>query len=375
MTVAVVLTALERGGAQRIALETAAELHTAERPVVLVTGRGGALADEARARLGARLLVEPALIRAFSPLPDARALIGLRRTLRRIARSGPLVVHTHSSKAGILGRAAAAFIDGARVVHTVHGFGTLALGERARPLLEDVERWAAARTDVLAFVSAHDLRVAAGLGLRPRQKSVVLRAGVDDDAVRDRVARLERGAARARFGLSPDDRVIVTVGNLKPQKDPLFHVEVLAALRAREPRARLLFIGDGPLRAAVEARARALGVDDALRLPGFVDDVTPTLAAADVMLLASRWEGLPCAVLEGLACGLPVVVRDTGYGRDLRFADGRLTALALSAAPPAFARALHDKLEMPRHPQSLPRAFTQAGMLEQTATLYDALAM
>ncbi|MBM4281330.1 MAG: glycosyltransferase family 4 protein [Deltaproteobacteria bacterium] len=370
-----VITALERGGAQRNTLETCARLHHPRRPQLLVAGVGGALGDEARARLGTRFVSLPSLRNPVSPVDDARALGDLRRLFAREAERlrHPVVVHTHSSKAGILGRLAASAV-GLPTVHTIHGFGVDALGPRLRPVLLAAERIVDPLTDVAVFVSEADVAFADAHGLFTRAERRVIRSGVHADAfsaLRTVEARVPyRAALRARLGIDDDAPVAVTIGNLKPQKDPLFHVDVLAAWRALDPRAQLVFAGDGPLRDEVVARARAAGVADALHLVGFVDDVRPLLGATDVFLLASAWEGLPRSVLEATATGLPCVVRDTGWASDVAFARS-VTALPPTSSPAEFARALAGSHRAT--PRRLPRAFTLEGMLDDLRALYDRL--
>jgi glycosyltransferase involved in cell wall biosynthesis len=111
-------------------------------------------------------------------------------------------------------------------------------------------------------------------------------------------------------------------------------------------------------------------VASALHLTGFVDEVMPLLAAADVFLLASSWEGLPRSVLEATAGGLPCVVRDTGWARDVAFARS-VTALSSTSSPDDFARALASRHRVP--PRRLPREFTLDGMLDDLRALYDRL--
>lgn len=365
-----VITGLERGGAQRVALETAARLHRPERPQLLLTGPPSDLEDEARERLGRRLLHLNDLRRALHPLVDARALAALHRTFHRLREThGALVVHTHTSKAGVLGRLAARAVPGVRVVHTVHGFGTLALGERSQGALEIAEHIAGAATDVLVFVSDADRKEADEKQLAPRAARRLVRAGVSPLRVPNDE---ERARAREALGVAPDIPLALTVANLKPQKDPLFHVEVLAAWRRLRPNAHLLFLGDGPLRAETEAHAKALGVEDALSLPGFVADPRPTYAAADAFLLASRYEGLPCSSLEALSGGLPVAVRHDGWADDLAFSE-RVVARRLGVSAEEMARALDDAYSLGRTAVTLPKAFTVDGMLAELDALYDEL--
>jgi glycosyltransferase involved in cell wall biosynthesis len=371
-----VITALERGGAQRLALETAARLHRRDRPQLLLTGLGSdALLPEARRRLGDRLLVEPTLLGPLKPATDLAALLRLSKTFAALrAQHGRLLVSTHSSKAGVLGRLAARSVAGTRTVHTVHGFGVDALGARRRPLLVATEQLASAATDVLLLLTSADLRRCDALHLSRRPQRRILPASVDAArwAAVD-VSPPARLAARERRGIAPDLPLAVTVGNLKPQKDPHFHVDVLSAWRRHRRDAELLFLGDGPLREATVDRARAAGVGRALHLPGFVDDPTDAIVAADVMLLASRWEGLPLSVLEGLASGLPVVVRSPGWADDVTFAGQHLQALEPSAPAEAFADALERALALPRAPLTLPPQFTWDGALRALDALYDEL--
>jgi glycosyltransferase involved in cell wall biosynthesis len=248
-----VITALERGGAQRVVLEIAARLHHEGRPQLVIAGprvdKSGTLDDEAEARLGNRLLRLRDLQGPVHPVRDAAAIFSLAQTLDHIVdrEHSPVVVHTHSSKAGVIGRLAARALRGVLSVHTVHGFGLDALGAQHRWILEAAER-ASSLTDIAVFVSESDREHAQQLGLFRGARTELVRAGVDVKAfagVRDDPARIARGRALApRNSAAP---LVVTVANLKAQKDPLFHVEVLAALRARVPGARLLFLGDGPL--------------------------------------------------------------------------------------------------------------------------------
>lgn len=386
-----VITTMAGGGAQRVALEIAARLHSDARPQWLLAGvrdggsdhngeRGGDLVDEARARLGARFITVPSLGNARRPLRDLVALDELHARLTRIRDGAPrerggVVVHTHSIKAGLLGRIAGRAVRGARVMHTLHGFAFDALGGSRGPArVAAIERAAAAFGDLQLFVSEADRETARRLHIGDDVRARIVRAGIDEE--RFRGAALDddaRTRMRRTLGVPMDAPLAVTVANLKPQKDPLFHVEVLAAWRTRSPSAQLVFLGSGPLRDDVLARARALGVSDALHLSGAVADTRPYLAAADVMLLASAWEGLPCSVLEGLAAGVPVVVRDAGWGRDLAFAGRALARVPREGSAADVATSLLGMRGTPRAVVALPAEFTVDGMLAAVSSIYDEL--
>jgi glycosyltransferase involved in cell wall biosynthesis len=373
-----VITALERGGAQRVVLETAARLHRPERPVLVITGRAADLDAEAQRRLPGRVIHVPSLQGPVALGADGRALFELHRALAHIRDrfGGRIVVHTHSSKAGVLGRLAGRALEGVHTVHTVHGFGFDAVDAKKRWVLTAAERVAASASDAILFVSNSDRELALREGYAGNAAVHMIRDAIDTAPFSSLRTAEARARGRARFGIADDVPLAVTVGNLKKQKDPVFHVEVLAAWRKRVPNAELLFVGDGPLRAQVEARARALGVSGALHLPGFVPDARDVLAAGDVYLLASLWEGLPCSLLEAIASGLFAVVRDTGYGVDLDWANGIADRLPLDASPEAFADGLVDLLARKAagapH-RALPPEFTFDGMLARLDRIYDGL--
>jgi glycosyltransferase involved in cell wall biosynthesis len=308
------ITRLILGGAQRLALETAVSLAQSGWTVELwagpQTGSEGSLHEEARRR-GLALRVVPDLVREISPVRDARAYAWLRRELARECFD---LIHTHSSKAGILGRHAA---HAARVpvrVHSVHGWGTTPdTPPLRRRLFNHLERHAARRAHALIAVSeaVRDAGLACGIGYPALYR--VIRGGIAIGPLPDREARRR---ARGTLGLPEDARVAGTIGRLDHAKDPLGALAALAPTLAAEPRARAVFIGDGPLRDAVERAIARDALQDRVLLPGRRGDARDLAAAFDVFFLASRWEGFPLAVIEAMAAGLPVVTYDVAGVRE-----------------------------------------------------------
>ncbi|HSN53185.1 MAG TPA: glycosyltransferase [Candidatus Sulfomarinibacteraceae bacterium] len=296
------ITRLELGGAQRVALHTAAHLDRDGFAAGLAWGPGDVLDGEARALADVACYEIAHLVRPVAPAADLRALAGLRRAIRDFR---PDVVHTHSSKAGVLGRLAARLERVPVVVHTVHGFGFTPLQPPLkRAAFLAAERAAARWTSHFVAVSAVNLERGVELGLWPRERASVIRAGVRLDRFR---GRGDGAAARTRLGLPAAAPVVLQVGNFKPQKAPLDFVRAAAAIARQVPEAHFVMVGDGPLRDAAEALAAELGIADRLHFPGWWDDVPGLLAATAVSVLSSRHEGLPCAVVESLAAGVPVV--------------------------------------------------------------------
>jgi glycosyltransferase involved in cell wall biosynthesis len=296
------ITRLELGGAQRVVLHTAANLDRRHFSVALAWGPGDILDDEARQIDDIELFPVQTLVRSVAPVSDIRAFSSLRGALRSFA---PDVVHTHSSKAGILGRLAARIERVPSVVHTVHGFGFTPLQKAPlRVAFQSAERLLARCTDHFVTVSESDRRRGVEMGLFSAERVTVIRAGIDLEKFR--VAG-GGNAVRRRLGIPADVPLITQIGNFKPQKAPLDFVRMSAAVQVRFPDASFVMVGDGPLRGAAEELARELGVADNTVFCGWWDDVPGLLAATTVSVLTSRHEGLPCSVVESLAAGVPVV--------------------------------------------------------------------
>jgi len=295
------ITRLEFGGAQRVVLHTARKLDRTVFDVALAWGPGDLLDDEATAISELERIPVPTLVRPVAPISDFRALLSLRAAMRSFR---PDVVHTHSSKAGILGRFAARLV-GVPAVHTVHGFGFTPLQSAPmRFLYRTAERTMARFTDHFVTVSETDRLRGIELGIFPPEKVTVMRAGVDLGRFR---AVKDGDSVRERLGVPVGPPMVTQVGNFKPQKAPLDFVRVAAAVQKQHPDCWFVMVGDGPLRKTAEGLAHELNVEDRMVFPGWWSDVPGLLAATTVSVLTSRHEGLPCSVVESLAAGVPVV--------------------------------------------------------------------
>jgi glycosyltransferase involved in cell wall biosynthesis len=298
-----IITMLELGGAQEITLHQLSHLDPARYEPVLVAGTGGILDEAARQLPGVRVHFVPNLIRQVRPWRDFGALFDLRRIL---VEERPQVVHTHSSKAGILGRWAARLARVPVIVHSIHGFG-----------FNDHQPWPVRRAFVMAERAAG--RVTTGFTAdaednfdKGRREQVL--HGRPEQVIRcairpERFAPDPRGVARLRGELEiPDDhRVVGMVGCLKPQKAPVDFVRAAARVAEQCPETTFFIAGDGVLRPAVEAAVAEHGLGDRFRLLGWRDDVPLLLQLADVVALSSLWEGLPRVFPQAMACGRPIV--------------------------------------------------------------------
>lgn len=314
MRIARILTRLNLGGPARQAL--ASDPLLAERGHVLrlwtgVSGPGeGDLFDEFHAR-GLDVRRVPGLAPGVHPGGDLRAWRVLRREL---AEFGPDVVHTHTAKAGALGRRAARAVPGAARVHTFHGhvFEGYFPAPVANALMA-LERRLARRTDRIAAVShatAEDL-----LRLKvveDESKLVVVPPGIELAPLL--ALRGRHGALRGLIGAAEGDFVAGVIGRLAPIKRTGWALDVLELLAPRYPGLHLAFVGDGPERALLEHRIRAWppALQARAHLVGARTDMPELLADLDAVLLTSRNEGLPVALVEAGAAGKPVVATPVG---------------------------------------------------------------
>jgi glycosyltransferase involved in cell wall biosynthesis len=290
--------------------------------------------DDARRR-GCRLIDVPTLGREVAPLRDLAALRHLRRI---IAVERPHVVHTHTSKAGFIGRLAARLMRVPAVIHQPHGhvfYGYYGPGLTA--FFTVLERLAARWSDRLITLTDRGVEehLARGIGRRAQYASVPSGVPVE----RFRAGAPSRAEARRRTGLDPSSFLVAGLGRLIRIKGFDLLVDALPALCAAVPAGHVVLVGDGPERRTLEARAAALGVASRLTLSGAVADPTPWLAAADVVAAPSRNEGMGRAIVEAMALGIPVVGAAVG-GIPSVIVDGESGRLVPPEDAAALARAL-----------------------------------
>lgn len=306
-----VITSLVVGGAQETALRYCSRLDPARYRGMLVCGPDigpeGVLHDKA-GLMGVDVVTVPTLHRRMRPLADARSLVALTLLFRR---ERPAIVHTHSSKAGQLGRQAARLAGVPVVVHTVHGWSFHdGMSKPAHAAAVLVERLAARWTTAFVVVADADRETGIRLRIgRPDQYTVVRSAIELDDY---RPAPGARARSLDALGLETTGPLIGTVTRFLPQKDPETLVRVLARIVAAIPGAQGVVVGDGPMRPQVERLVDELGVGASVHLLGPRHDVATLIPAFDVFLFTSRWEGLPRVVVEAAAAGLPIVATDVG---------------------------------------------------------------
>ena len=273
------------------------------------------------------------------PVGPAHDALALARLVRLARRFRPHVVHTHTAKAGFLGRQAALAVrPRPAIVHTFHGHVLEGyFGAAKSRLYLELERALGRVSDRLIGVSEATVGDLVRLGVAPREKFAVLPLGLDLRRLAQ-PADAVRGASRAELGLGEDDVLAVFVGRVVPIKRLDLMLEALARARESEPRLRLAVVGDGDERPGLEALAERLGVAGAVEFLGYRRELRPLFAAADLAVLSSDNEGTPVSLIEAAAAGLPAVGTDAGGVREVVTED--TGAVVPKGDPEALAAAL-----------------------------------
>jgi glycosyltransferase involved in cell wall biosynthesis len=300
-------------------------------------GSGEGSFEELAQRYGAKRRVVPGLRPELAPLSDLRALLNLVRIIREFR---PDVVHTHTAKAGALGRLAALIAPGARpvVVHTYHGHVlTGYFGRVLNAVYRGAERALALMSDCLIGVSEATVQELVRLRVARACKFRMIPIGLD----LGRLLAVERSAGdsfRAEIGADAGDVLAVFVGRLVPIKRVDVLIEAAALATAREPRLRVVIVGDGELRDTLEGQASDLGLGGIVHFLGFRDDLPRIAAGSDLAVLSSDNEGTPVALIEAAAASLPALATAVGGVGDI--VTGSTGVLVAPGNPFAFAEAL-----------------------------------
>jgi glycosyltransferase involved in cell wall biosynthesis len=304
-----VITRLDRGGSAENTLLSAAHMRGFAAVVAVGPTQGERSPTEALAReRGVEFVEVPHLVRPISPLQDLRALWELWSLMRRRRFA---LVHTHTSKAGLLGRVAAYLAGVPRLVHTAHGhvfYGYY--GPALSQLFVWLERWAAGFTDQLIALTSAEEADQLHFGVAPVAKFVVIHSGVDFAPFHR--PGPDRLAVRQALGIPAGGLVIGTLGRLTAIKGQADLVQAFAQVRRQVEEAWLLLVGEGEEGAVLRALARQLGVEERVVFAGWRGEVPAALRAMDIFAFPSLNEGMGKALVEAMYAGLPVVATRVG---------------------------------------------------------------
>jgi glycosyltransferase involved in cell wall biosynthesis len=360
-----VYSRLDVGGIERQLLRVLPRLEARGRyrTTLILTRREGTLLPEFR---------EAGIPVEVVPLRGRLNPRSVRTLAARFRHHRARLVHAHVYEANTTATVAARFAGRPPVIASLHNLGTVR-GLRRRLQDRILNRFRAAVVCVSQGVRENYL---AEVGAPP-DRVTVLYNGIDVEAIR--AVPPDRDGMRAEFGFPPGSPVVTCVSRLKAHKGHGDLLEALARLAPREPGVRLLVVGDGPERPALEARSRAPDLKGRVTFTGNRDDVPRLLRSSDLAALASLREGFSNVVLECLAAGLPLVVTDVGGNREAM--DGERTGLLVPPRDPqALARGLErllvdDALRIRLAKAAAERAlrFDLERTLDETEALYDRL--
>jgi glycosyltransferase involved in cell wall biosynthesis len=314
------------------------------------------------------------LKREIRPVADLNALVRLTGMLRRSSYD---IVHTHTSKPGVIGRLAATRAGVPGILHTVHLFGFHEeSGALATGVYAQVERAAAHWCHRIVTVSEFHRDWALRLGIGTAEKVLAIPNGVP---TRRADGRRGRADVRAELGLT-DEIAVVSTGRLAEQKGLEYLVRAVPLLGPDRAKVRVLLAGDGPLHDELSTLVSDLGVQDVVRFLGFRDDVGDLLAASDIVALPSLWEGLSVSLLEAMAAGRPVVTTTIGSSREVT-RDGAVAVLVPPKDPGALASAIRGLVDDPVRREALGvlgqqeqrSRYTMGRMLDSYLEEYDRL--
>ncbi len=367
------ITMLELGGAQQNTLYTVSHLNPDLFEGHLITGKGGMLDEDALKMNGVSVHFCEPLVREIHPLKDWKAFRTLKALLSELA---PDIVHTHSSKAGVLGRLAASAVNVPVIIHTYHGFGFHRHQNRlAFQLYVYSEQIACRRTNHLIFVGNDNWKWAHELHLDEGCSASLIRSGVEIEPLLhpDPMEKM-----LAELGIPGAARLVGMIACLKPQKDPVTFVEAADLVTQQMGDVYFILIGDGELRDQVLQRAAGMKEPSRFLHVGWKRNVQQLIGNLNVMVLTSLWEGVPRVIPEALIAGVPVIASDIDGNREI-LSKGNYGELA----EPRNARDFADKIIHAlsnyrtvdaKSRKNIQSEFSIQNMVEQQEKLYLSLA-
>jgi glycosyltransferase involved in cell wall biosynthesis len=387
VNVAHIITRMDMGGSAQNTLDTCLHLDPKKYGVFLIHGlsrESDMTTEECNlinrrlaevAEKGVRVIALPSLVRRIDVINDVKALLLLMKFMRR---EKPTVVHTHTSKAGLLGRLAAWLTGVPIIIQTPHGhvfyghFGAL-----PSKLFLVLERMAALITHRLVALTEREKSDYLRVRVAPARKLLTVHSGVRIQ--RYLLAPVNGHRMRASLGIHQDQPVIGFVGWLLPVKGVRHLLRAMARVCRRRPEVRLVCVGKGRLEATLKKDAQRLGIREKVLFLGWRGDVEIILPAVDILVLPSLNEGMGRVLVEAMAAGRPVVASDVGGIPDL-VRNGENGLLVPPGDVPALANAILALLDNPESARQMGergrtvcRNFSLEAMIEKIERLYGEL--
>ena len=307
-----IITELELGGAQLFTLKTVKELDPNLFNTYLIANCKGLLNDRV-SFYTKNFDCIPSLIREISPLKD---LITLYKLYKKIKKIKPLIVHTHSSKAGILGRWAAFFAKVPIIIHTVHGFAFSPYHSKfRRSFYIFLEKLTGIITDFHIFVSDDNKKEAIKLNISKEEKSDVIRSIVSLEKFFNN--RNKKKSLREKWKFPENKFIVGGVFCFKPQKDPVGFIEIANLVLKENKNFEFVIAGDGYVKDAMLRKIEEYGLKDKIKILGWVNNPEELIPAFDILLLPSLWEGLPQVVVQAIVSKVPVIATSVNGTKEI----------------------------------------------------------
>ena len=347
-----VITRLDKGGSAENTLLTVMGLDKERYDVILIKGlsiESNMAEDEARAveesvreakREGIRIITVPSLIRRIAPFCDLKAFFALIKILRH---ERPDIVHTHTSKAGILGRWAAFFARVPIIIHTPHGHVFWGYSGRCQTLFYIIlERLTACITDKIIALTQQEKKDHLHFHIASEDKFSVVHSGINLDKFFN--TSVDSAGMKRELGIPEDNLVVGTAGRLTPVKGHRYLIEAARKIMNIRPDTTFVFLGDGELLDELKNIASKLGIEENVRFPGWRLDVAEVMSIFNIFVLPSLNEGMGRVLVEAMALGKPIVASNVGGIPDL-VVDGENGFLVPTGDVETMVARINDLLE------------------------------
>jgi len=326
-------------------------------------------------RNGVRILTLPELVRSIVPIQDIKAFFKLMSIFRS---ERPHIVHTHTSKAGILGRWAAFLAKVPVIVHTPHGHVFWGYFNKWKTsVFVFLERLTAHITDRIITLTEQEKKDHLRFAIAPDVKFAIIHSGVD--LIKFSHTKVAPSEMRKQLGISEKTFVVGTVGRLTPVKGHKYLIEAAAKVVLQKPDTLFVFLGDGEMLTELAEMASSIGIKDHVKFLGWRPDVADVMATFDIFVLPSLNEGMGKVLVEAMAMGKPIIASDVGGITNLVIS-GENGFLVPPADPEAIAERIKilfsnntNRNEMGRMGKSIADNFSADSMIKKLDRLYTSL--
>lgn len=308
--VAVIITKLELGGAQKVAISLCEKLDKTKFEPFLICGCGGILDEETKAKI--KVIFVKDLVREINPVKDLKALYSIYKILKK---EKPNIVHTHSSKAGIIGRFAAKLCGIKNIIHTIHGFSfNDTQSFLKKNLFIFLEKAGAKISKYLIPVSTENITKGLDNHIGKKEQYNYIRLGIDIENFKN---FKDEPNLKKELNIDEKDFLVTTIGPFKPQKNLPDFIKTAKNISEKDNRFKFVIVGDGVLKPEFEKMIKDYNISQNISLIGWRRDISNILNSSDFFVMTSLWEGLPISTIEAMCCGLSPVVNDVDGQREI----------------------------------------------------------